>query len=300
MRERAWKRGCTRFRNRSYWAGCMSCSSCCPRPGRRPPVAIWRACLMRACWMSTLPPAASLPRLGTISPWSKQDRHPAWRRPAVKRVERGEYFELDGVDATVVPAVAALLHDPMMHSLLPDVAAAAGLFASPRPRAMCVLRWSSWSRPTASSAGALAGRDRLSARALSRAGSGTDRCRADDVRRPTPNTAGTRSQRELDADGRTRRSLFAMIRIPTRVRRSSRSVRQGQRRRGRRLPAHRFRRDPLDQVWRSTAGAVGLRDQGETHNHPTAIAPFQAPAPEPVVKSATRARPGAAAGRRPG
>src|SRR5690606_7651278 len=41
------------------------------------------------------------------------------------------------------------------------------------------------------------------------------------------------------------------------------------------FPARRFRRDPLDQVWRSSEPVPSaFAIKVETHNHPTAIAPF--------------------------
>ena len=75
-----------------------------------------------------------LPRLGTISPWaSKATELLHGAGLPVKRVERGTRIDLSGwpgePDARL--AVAKLLHDPMTQSLLADRDAAAALFVAP-------------------------------------------------------------------------------------------------------------------------------------------------------------------------
>ena len=76
-----------------------------------------------------------VPRLGTISPWaSKATEILQGAGLPVHRVERGRRIELGGRPATsdpVWPSLAKALHDPMTQSLLSDIDAAARLFESP-------------------------------------------------------------------------------------------------------------------------------------------------------------------------
>jgi protein-disulfide isomerase len=72
------------------------------------------------------------PRLGTVSPWaSKATEILQGAGHLVKRVERGlrlDLADLPGDDDPRWPRLAAVLHDPMTQSLLPSRAAAAALF----------------------------------------------------------------------------------------------------------------------------------------------------------------------------
>ena len=71
-----------------------------------------------------------VPRLGTLSPWaSKATELLRGAGLAVKRVERGTRIDLHGCDES--PALAKLLHDPMTQSLLSAREQAAALFATP-------------------------------------------------------------------------------------------------------------------------------------------------------------------------
>ncbi|MFS8063521.1 MAG: phosphoribosylformylglycinamidine synthase, partial [Luteimonas sp.] len=75
-----------------------------------------------------------LPRLGTISPWaSKATELLHGAGLPVKRVERGTRIDLAGWpgDAATQAAVAKLLHDPMTQSLVAERDGAAALFAAP-------------------------------------------------------------------------------------------------------------------------------------------------------------------------
>ncbi len=87
---------------------------------------------------SAVSPAAKsffvVPRLGTISPWaSKATELLRGADLPVQRVERGTRIDLTGwpQDPAVQAAVAKLLHDPMTQSLLADCDDAAALFATP-------------------------------------------------------------------------------------------------------------------------------------------------------------------------
>lgn len=74
------------------------------------------------------------PRLGTLSPWaSKATELLHGAGLPVKRVERGTRYDLTGwpADAATQGALAKILHDPMTQSLLEAVDDAAALFAVP-------------------------------------------------------------------------------------------------------------------------------------------------------------------------
>ncbi len=74
------------------------------------------------------------PRLGTLSPWaSKATELLRGAGQAVKRVERGTRYDLAGwpTDAATQGALAKVLHDPMTQSLLESRDDAAALFAVP-------------------------------------------------------------------------------------------------------------------------------------------------------------------------
>ncbi len=71
-----------------------------------------------------------VPRLGTLSPWaSKATELLRGAGLPVKRVERGTRIDLQGWEES--PALARLLHDPMTQSLLSTREQAAALFAAP-------------------------------------------------------------------------------------------------------------------------------------------------------------------------
>ena len=75
-----------------------------------------------------------VPRLGTISPWaSKATELLHGAGLPVRRVERGTRIDLAGwpVAPEAAAALARLLHDPMTQSLLDDPSAAAAMFAAP-------------------------------------------------------------------------------------------------------------------------------------------------------------------------
>lgn len=75
-----------------------------------------------------------VPRPGTISPWSSKATdiiHNAGLRK-VKRVERGVAYHIQG--SFSLDKVSSILHDRMMESLLPNLDAAEALFASEPPK----------------------------------------------------------------------------------------------------------------------------------------------------------------------
>ncbi len=78
------------------------------------------------------------PRIGTISPWSSKATDIAWNcgLGAVERIERGVAFRIVGVDAGVRDAVAAMLHDRMIETVLDDFAQTAELFHHFTPKSL--------------------------------------------------------------------------------------------------------------------------------------------------------------------
>ncbi|HYO97843.1 MAG TPA: phosphoribosylformylglycinamidine synthase, partial [Polyangiaceae bacterium] len=81
-----------------------------------------------------------VPRIGTLSPWSSKatDILHVCGLPAVRRVERGTAYRLEGeLDGRALALLAEQLHDRMTEAALTDAAQAAALFrhAAPRPLA---------------------------------------------------------------------------------------------------------------------------------------------------------------------
>lgn len=77
-----------------------------------------------------------VPRLGTISPWSSKATEIAHNcgLQAIKRIERGVLWQLDGdLNAEQVRAAAKLVHERMTESILSHFSAAEALFAQQEP-----------------------------------------------------------------------------------------------------------------------------------------------------------------------
>lgn len=221
-----------------------------------------------------------LPRLGTISPWStKASEILRGAGLPVKRVERGQYFELSGVDAAMAPALAVLLHDPMTQSLLPGLDAASDVFAVPAPGGVARIGIDALEQANADLGLALSDdeiaylRERYGA--LGRAPSDAElmmfaQANSEHCRHKIFNASFT-----LDGT-RQPRSLFAMIRnthakspqFTLSAYKDNAAVIEGH-------AARRFRADPATRAYvqgEVEPGAYAIKV--ETHNHPTAIAPF--------------------------
>ncbi len=87
-----------------------------------------------------------VPRLGTISPWASKAGDIAWQcgLTTVRRIERGTLwlgFDAQGrpIDLRAEPAVAAALHDRMTESVLTDREQAEALFAGHSARALATI-----------------------------------------------------------------------------------------------------------------------------------------------------------------
>ena len=229
-----------------------------------------------------------VPRVGTISPWSSKATellHGA--RLAIRRVERGTRIDLAGwpTDAATQATLSALLHDPMTQSLLSARDAAAMRFGAPARGALERVPLAQLEAANARLGLALAtdeidylrdrfgalGRDPSDVELMMFAQANSEHCR-----HKIFNASWTIDGRDQQqATGRPA-SLFGMIRhthaqtpeYTLSAYSDNAAVVEG-------YPTRRFRPDPQTQEYRAEAQAPGaFCIKVETHNHPTAIAPF--------------------------
>jgi phosphoribosylformylglycinamidine synthase len=226
------------------------------------------------------------PRLSTISPWSTKATEIARGGGLpVARIERGLRLEVDGLPATGTPegqAVRRLLHDPMTQSLLVDLDAVDGVFLHGEPGALgrialgadavAALREADRRLGLALSPDEIdylaaryreLGRDPTDAELMMFAQANSEHCR-----HKVFNATWT-------VDGVDQpHSLFQMIRNTHAAHpahtlsayKDNAAVVAGS-------MARRFFPDG-DRCWRAHAEDTAFAIKVETHNHPTAIAPF--------------------------
>jgi len=263
-----------------------------PEPGACPDVTVLQRILeageSRAPRAEGAISRYAVPRLGTISPWaSKATELLHGANLPVKRVERGTRLDLAGwpSDPALQAAVARLLHDPMTQSLLEDEAQGDALFAMPARGALARIPLAGLEGANARLGLALAddeidylrtrfaelGRDPSDVELMMFAQANSEHCR-----HKIFNATWTIDGREqLQASGQPL-SLFRMIKqthaaTPEHTLTAysdNAAVVAG-------YPARRYRPDPQSHEYR----AEPLADSAfcikvETHNHPTAIAPF--------------------------
>src|SRR6478672_4118505 len=202
-------------------------------------------------------------------------------RLPVQRVERGTRIDLSGwpEDAFAAQAIAKLLHDPMTQSLLADAAEAAALFRAPARGTLEVIPLAQLEAANARLGLALAddeieylraryaelGRDPHDVELMMFAQANSEHCR-----HKIFNASWT-------IDGRDEAtSLFRMIKnthattpdFTLSAYSDNAAVIEG-------YPTQRFRPDPVTHEYRAEAETPGaFCIKVETHNHPTAIAPF--------------------------
>ncbi|MCA7023323.1 MULTISPECIES: phosphoribosylformylglycinamidine synthase [Stenotrophomonas] len=223
-----------------------------------------------------------VPRLGTLSPWSsKATELVRGAGLAIQRVERGTRLDLAGwpSDPALQAAVARLLHDPMTQSLLADIAQARALFDSPARKPLQRIALADLEGANKRLGLALAedeieylrqrygelGRDPSDVELMMFAQANSEHCR-----HKIFNASWT-------IDGQAQeRSLFRMIKNTHQqtpqhtlsVYSDNAAVIEGE-------PAARYRPDPASGRYRSEAVVPSaFQIKVETHNHPTAIAPF--------------------------
>ena len=238
---------------------------------------------------ATIRPAAEgsttrivVPRLGTLSPWSsKATELVRGAGQAINRVERGLRIDVTGwpSDPAVAAAVAKVLHDPMTQTLLADTAAASAIFATPVRGQLERIPVAELEAANARLGLALAedeiaylrqrytelGRDPSDVELMMFAQANSEHCR-----HKIFNASWTIDGKEQE------RSLFKMIKNTHQVTpqhtlsaySDNAAVIEGH-------PAARFRPDPADGRYRAEAVVPSaFQIKVETHNHPTAIAPF--------------------------
>ncbi|GAB1408532.1 phosphoribosylformylglycinamidine synthase [Thermomonas brevis] len=228
-----------------------------------------------------------VPRLGTLSPWaSKATDLLRGAGLPVKRVERGTRIDVIGwpEDPAAQAALGKLLHDPMTQSLLDSPEAGAALFASQPRGALEVIPLVQLEAANARLGLALAqdeidylreryaelGRDPHDVELMMFAQANSEHCR-----HKIFNASWTIDGRDMLSNGKPT-SLFKMIKntqaqTPEHVLSAysdNAAVVEG-------YAASRFRPDPASHRYRSEAVAESaFCIKVETHNHPTAIAPF--------------------------
>jgi len=223
-----------------------------------------------------------VPRLGTLSPWSsKATELVRGAGLPIHRVERGTRVDLAGLpdDAQALAAVTRLLHDPMTQSLLASTDQAQALFDAPARGELGRIALDDLEGANARLGLALAqdeidylrarygelGRDPSDVELMMFAQANSEHCR-----HKIFNASWTIDGREQE------RSLFKMIKhthqqTPQHTLSAysdNAAVVEG-------LPAARYRPDPATGRYRSEAVVPSaFQIKVETHNHPTAIAPF--------------------------
>lgn len=228
-----------------------------------------------------------VPRLGTISPWSSKATdivHGAGFD--VRRVERGLAWRVAGLpdaDAPDHAAIMAVLHDAMTQSVLTGIDQAQGLFLAGSPGDLVHVALGA--EPQAALAEANArlglaladdeidylvdryaelGRDPTDAELFMFAQANSEHCR-----HKVFNASWTVDGEEQD------KSLFGMIKhthqqSPAHTLSAysdNAAVIEGS-------EGRRFFADPADRVWRGHPERIDFAIKVETHNHPTAIAPW--------------------------
>lgn len=242
------------------------------------------------CQQALLPPAGRLflvvPRAGTISPWSSKATDIAHNcgLSKVRRLERGVAYHLEGeLSAAQVAAVAAVLHDRMTETVLDDMASAADLFVQCSPAPLSTVDVMGGGRVALVSANAALGLaladdeiDYLTDSFLALGRNPTDvelmmfaQANSEHCRHKIFNA-------DWVIDGQPQPlSLFGMIRNThaqagdnvLSAYSDNAAVVTGQR-------AGRFFPNPMTAEYAAHSEDIHLLMKVETHNHPTAIAPF--------------------------
>ncbi|MBF6025938.1 phosphoribosylformylglycinamidine synthase [Lysobacter niastensis] len=257
-----------------------------PEPGQTPDAETLRRILQAAPAEAAREAGAVSryvsPRLGTLSPWaSKSTELMHGAGLPVKRVERGTRFDLAGWpgDAPTQGALAKVLHDPMTQSLLEARDDAAALFAVPARGSLERIALADLENANVRLGLALADdeiaylRERFAA--LGREPSDIElmmfaQANSEHCRHKIFNASWTINGREQPL------SLFRMIKnthatTPEHTLSAysdNAAVVEG-------YASRRFRPDPQTHAYRAEAQVdSAFAIKVETHNHPTAIAPF--------------------------
>ena len=233
-----------------------------------------------------------VPRLGTISPWSSKATeilHGAGfgdAGAALRRVERGLAWQVVGLPAADAPdhaAVMAVLHDAMTQSVLTRIDDAQGLFLAGSPGDLVHVALGADPQVALADANvrlglALAG-DEIDYLVARYAELGRDPTDAELFMFAQANSEHCRHKvfnASWAVDGEEQeKTLFGMIKhthqhSPAHTLSAysdNAAVIEGN-------PGRRFFADPTDGVWRGHEERIDFAIKVETHNHPTAIAPW--------------------------
>ncbi|MDQ1120272.1 MULTISPECIES: phosphoribosylformylglycinamidine synthase [Pseudoxanthomonas] len=257
-----------------------------PQPGTAPDLEALRRILQAGDTPAAQEDGATsrlvVPRLGTRSPWSsKATELLRGAGIAVHRVERGTRVDLAGWpdDAAARAALDKLLHDPMTQSLLAGVEQAGALFEAPPRGALARVPLDALEAANARLGLALA-QDEIDYLRARYAALGRDPSDVELMMFAQANSEHCRHKifnASWTIDGRAQeRSLFKMIKhthqqtpqYTLSAYSDNAAVVEG-------LPAARYRPDPASGRYRSEAVLPSaFQIKVETHNHPTAIAPF--------------------------
>ena len=258
-----------------------------PEPGATPDMAVLTRILQADTTLAA--PASSsravyvVPRLGTISPWaSKATEILHGAGLPVHRVERGQRFDLAGLPPEGVSGATALhraLHDPMTQSVLTDVADAAKLFDTPSAGGVQRIALANLAAANRELGLALSG-DEIDYLVERYGALGRDPSDAELVMFAQANSEHCRHKifnADWTIDGEPQpQSLFRMIKhthamspqLTLSAYKDNAAVVEG-------FPARRFRPDPATHEFGAgEALPCAFAIKVETHNHPTAIAPF--------------------------
>ena len=257
-----------------------------PQPGTAPDLEALRRILQAGDTPAAREDGATsrlvVPRLGTRSPWSsKATELLRGAGIAVHRVERGTRVDLAGWpdDAAARTALDKLLHDPMTQSLLAGVEQAGALFEAPPRGELARVPLDALEAANARLGLALA-QDEIDYLRARYAALGRDPSDVELMMFAQANSEHCRHKifnASWTIDGRAQeRSLFKMIKhthqqtpqYTLSAYSDNAAVVEG-------LPAARYRPDPASGQYRSEAVLPSaFQIKVETHNHPTAIAPF--------------------------
>ena len=255
------------------------------------PDAIQHAQLMRLLQLEPSAPLTEgpatllvVPRRGTISPWSSKatDIAQVCGLSFVRRIELGILYHLEGKLTAPRAALGAVLHDRMTESVLDSTAAAESLFATSAPAPMVTIALSG-------GRGAIAAANQRLALALADdeidylystfKGLGRDPTDVELMMFAQANSEHCRHKifnAEFVIDGVAQdKSLFAMIRnthaqAPAGILsayRDNAAVLAGK-------AGTRYFADPGTRLYGGHDEEIDILIKVETHNHPTAIAPF--------------------------
>ncbi|MES2624802.1 MAG: phosphoribosylformylglycinamidine synthase [Pseudomonadota bacterium] len=226
-----------------------------------------------------------VPRQGTISPWSSKatDIVHNCGLGKIRRLERGVSYRIAGVNKADSAILSSLLHDRMTQAVLPELAAAAQLFATAEPEALSTVDVIKQGKTALSNANqklglALAddemdyllhsfkelGRNPNDIELMMFAQANSEHCRHKIF------------NADWTIDGRAEeRSLFGMIRNTYACNskgilsayKDNAAVFTG-------FTAGRFFPDPESNTYNYHPEPIHVLIKVETHNHPTAIAPY--------------------------